>query len=147
MSHIIEKTCTITDMAALKLAAQKLGVQVKFNAMPRYYFNGGESKVCEIVLCLPGKYDLGIKRYNDGHYGFVCDSELLAGSYGAQSEGRKIVGDDGVNLMTAYGEAQVELLLMSQGLAFIRDVDPVTGDVRYTTSSPAEAGLLQGQAG
>jgi hypothetical protein len=145
MSHIIKKECNMKDTAAMKLAAEKLGIAVLENAVPRYYgtnMGGRESQPCDLVLQLPGRYDLGIQQGSDGAFRFVCDSELLTGNYGRSDQGRAMIGEHAENLMTAYGEAETELLLMSYGLAFTRSVDTVTGEVEYLTSDPREAGLL-----
>ena len=131
MSHIVQKVCEVEDLSLLITAAEKLGLETKLHRRPRYYgtvSGGTESKLCDLVILLPGKYDLGVHR--DGEtYQWVCDSELLSGSYGLQDLGRRLLGENAENLMTAYGEAKVELELLQLGLNFTRRV--VDGRIEY----------------
>ena len=128
MSHIVRTTANIEDIAQLRRAALILGVPIVENATPRYYYTGAagaighEAEVCDLVLKLPGRYDLGVKIEN-GKARFVCDSELLHGNYGRGSEGRRIVGEDAVNLYTAYEEAGVQLMCEREGLTYSRVVE------------------------
>ena len=118
MSHIVKVQCQVTDLELLTLAAKKLGLQTIQNATPRYYgsaYGGSESFPCELVVKLPGKYDLGVKQ-DGGLYTWVCDSELLSGSYGLSDAGRRLLGTNAENLMTAYGQAQVERDLLAGGV-------------------------------
>ena len=145
MSHIVEHVALVEDLGLLEAAAIRMGLTVKHNAEPRYYgtaWGGNESKQCELVICLPGKYDLGVKRYDDGHYGWVCDSELLSGSFGLSDLGRKLLGTNAENLMTAYEEVKLEDELMKAGVSFIRLVDP-DGTVRYEVSDEQLETLAQ----
>jgi hypothetical protein len=98
---------------------------------PRYYYSQAqfagragystnESEVCDYVVELPGKYDLGIKQNPDGTWKLVCDGELLSGNYGRGSEGRKIVGENGINLYQALGEVEVEMMLEAKGISYTK---------------------------
>lgn len=134
MSHIVEHAALVEDLDILAQAAARFGLTVQQNVAPRYwgthYGRNDETKICDLVIALPGKYDLGVKRYSDGHYGWVCDSELLSGSFGMSDPGRKLLGDNAENLMTAYEEVKLEAELMQAGVNFTRTVDP-DGTVRY----------------
>lgn len=127
MSHIVKTEAELTNIEQLRRAAQLMGVEITEQAAPRYYYTGAsgalgrESEVCDVVLKLPGRYDLGI-QFKDGKSVFVCDSELLTGNYGRASEGRRVVGEHGVNLKNAYEEAGVQLLCEREGLAYTRQV-------------------------
>jgi len=111
MSHIVRVECSVTDLGLLKSAASRLGLVVEENGVPRYFgsaHGGRESQACELVILLPGKYDLGVKRRPDGAYEWICDGELLAGSYGRDDAGRALLGEGAEHLMTAYAQAAVE---------------------------------------
>jgi len=111
MSHVVRVQCEVADEELLVRAAEKLGLEVERNALPRYWesaYGGKESRACDLVILLPGKYDLGVKRGEDGTYQWVCDTELLSGDFGADDPGRKILGEHAENLMTMYGAAAVE---------------------------------------
>lgn len=128
MSHIVRTTANIENLDQLRRAALLLGVPIVEQAVPRYYYTGAggnlgnEAEVCDLVLKLPGRYDLGVKIEN-GKARFVCDSELLRGEYGRASQGRQIVGEDAVNLYTAYEEAGVQLMCEREGLTYSRVVE------------------------
>jgi hypothetical protein len=116
MSHITRVQCEVADEELIVRAAERLGLVVERNATPRYWgtnYGGLEGEPCELVLRLPGKYDLGVKRQEDGTYQWVCDTELLSGRFGEDDPGRKLLGENAVNLMTAYGCAAVERDILS----------------------------------
>jgi Protein of unknown function (DUF1257) len=65
------------------------------------------SPVCEYVLKLHGRYDLGLKKQADGTYSFVADEELIGGKsgtdgFGRADAGRKILGEDCRRLKQEY---------------------------------------------
>lgn len=108
MSHITEVRTVLKDGQAIEDAAKALGVDLSQNAKPRYYgstYGGSESKPCDYVLKLPGKYDLGLKKSADGTYAFVCDNELLSGSYGQNDASRKFLGEDASRFRQEYAAA------------------------------------------
>lgn len=116
---------SIKSPEQLERALSHLGWVVNEHAKPRYYYSGdarygNEAEECDYVVELPGKYDLGIKRDPDGSWRFVCDSELLTGDFGRGSQGRKIVGDNAVNLYQALGEVEVEMMLEAKGIPYTR---------------------------
>lgn len=144
MSHIVEKKSEITNLDYVLQVCKRLGLGVEHFAKPRYYYAGGhESKVCELVIKLPGKYDLGLKLTADGSYAYVCDGELLSGSYGLRDAGRQLLGDNAALLMQGYNECKVEEMLMQSGINFTRTVD-ADGVVLYETADPIAQGLVQG---
>jgi len=132
ISHIVRVECKVEDEELVARAAERLGLAVERNAVPRYWgsaYGGGESETCDLVVKLPGKYDLGVKRGEDGTYRWVCDTELLEGAYGADDPGRKLLGEHAEHLMTAYGCAAVERDLL-QGAAYQTSVG-ADGTVYY----------------
>ena len=148
MSHIVEVKCAVENLDALVMAAERMGLTVVRDAEPRYYgtgFGGTESKRCELVIQLPGRYDLGVKRQADGSYGWVCDGELLSGSYGAGSPGRKLLGENAELLLGQYAAAQTELMLMEAGVSFTR-VTRDDGTIEYEVDD-AQLDQLQRQVG
>lgn len=155
MSHIGNVQTELDDERALRYAIELLiqqhpGVRLELleNTAPRFYYSAvetiarAENRVCPIVLKLPGKYDLGFYRNEQGKYVMISDTELMSGSFGADDAGRKLLGDKAAAVLDAYDQAKVELMLMDQGLSFTRDVD-AQGNVHYLTDDPTEAGLLR----
>lgn len=99
------------DLERLVQAAELLGCTVIRDAEPRYYGTAGgghESQRCELVIRLPGRYDLGVLLQVDGSTSWVCDSELLTGSYGRSDLGRAIIGENAEKLLRQYGQIGVE---------------------------------------
>lgn len=144
MSHMVEKESEITNLDYVEQTCERLGLPVERNAKPRYYYVGGhEATVCDLVIKLPGKYDLGLKRMANGTYAYVCDSELLSGNYGRSDAGRQLLGENAALLMQGYNEVKVEDMLMQSGINFTRTVD-ADGVVIYETADPIAQGLVQG---
>src|ERR687892_701427 len=105
MSHLTTVQTEFRDPEAIKAAAKALGIEVVANAKARFYM--GFSDTCDLVLKLPGRYDLGLKRNDTGTYSFVCDEELLGGRYGSDGygrsdAGRKAIGEEGRRLKQEY---------------------------------------------
>jgi phage tail tube protein FII len=141
MSHIVKTTAEIKSREQLERALSSLGWTVNEHATPRYYYTGTgvyghESEVCDYVVELPGKYDLGIKQNPDGTWKFVCDSELLRGNYGRSSQGRAIVGEEAVNLTQALGEVEVEMMLESKGISYNKII--VNGQTEYEIDTESQ---------
>lgn len=105
MSHITEVKTLIKDAQAIEDAAKKLDCKLDTNAQPRYYgsaYGGRESKSCDYVLRLPGKYDLGLKKNAGGTYDFVADNELFSGSFGRDDASRRFLGEDASRFRQEY---------------------------------------------
>lgn len=116
--------------------------------MPRYYGTGygrREAGVCDVVIKLPGKYDLGLKADGTGTYVYECDSELLSGSFGLNDTGRRLLGDNAALLMLTYNEVKTEDALMMAGISFTRTVE--NGVTVYEAADPIALGLVQGSLG
>lgn len=143
ISHIVEKKSAITDLGYVKQVCARLHLPVEHDAVPRYYYNAGEASVCDLVIRLPGKYDLGLKLMGDASYAVVSDTELLSGSFGAGDPGRRLLGDNAALLLQGYNECKVEEMLMQSGISFTRTVD-ADGVVLYETADPVAQGLVQG---
>lgn len=125
MSHIATVTTEIKDLKAAEDAAKALGCQVEHGTKPRYYgtsFGGHESKPCDLVIKLPGKYDLGLKKNAQGTYDFVCDNELLSGSFGRSDQSRQLLGDNAARFKQEYAAAVAMRLGAKRNVATFRKV-------------------------
>lgn len=126
MSHITHVQSQVNNADALRAAVKALQEQhpeisLEENAAPRYWgslFGGTEATVCEYVLRLPGKYDLGFKQQDDGSYSFQCDTELLTGGFGRGDVGRAIIGEHAAVLKQTYTVERMRLLARQRGHAF-----------------------------
>ncbi len=108
MSHLASIKSQIVDIDCLRRALEKMGLTLQVGGRPRFYNSGREADIeCDYLVPLPGRYDLGLKRKGEG-YEFVCDSELMSGSFGRGSEGRAILGENAGRLMDQYVQAVAE---------------------------------------
>jgi len=106
MSHLTTVKSVLKDEECIRAAAKEIGVDVIERAAPRFYFSGSERDVmCDLVLKLPGRYDLGLKRNAENAFDFVCDNELLSGNFGRGSEGRQLLGEQAGRLKQEYAVA------------------------------------------
>lgn len=126
MSHITTVQCEIKDLAAAEEAAKALGCSVEHGTKPRYwgttYGGGSEAKACDLVVKLPGKYDLGIIAKEDGTYSFMCDNELLAGSFGRNDAGRTLMGENAGRFRQEYAAAVAMKAARKKGIPAFRKV-------------------------
>lgn len=119
MSHIQKSETQMSSEAGIFKAIERLenrlkaqGKEVELtinkNACPRYYYGAGEK--CDLVLTLPGRYDLGFKKQENGTYGLVADEELMRGS-GQRGSAASLIGIGGSELLKEYmcGVAITEL--------------------------------------
>lgn len=145
MSHIFKEQAdpSIVDPVYIRRACEILGVELLENTTPRYYYTasgGREAPVCDFVLKLPGKYDLGLRRKADGSFEYVCDNELLRGNFGMNDPSRKLLGDNAQRLVQTYSMAGVELELETHGVPYVR-VQTANGSWAYQAPDPVEVGL------
>ncbi len=115
----------IKDIKAAEDAAKALGCSVEHDTKPRYYgsaYGGSESKSCDLVIKMPGKYDLGLKKNAAGAYDFVCDNELLAGSFGRSDKSRQLLGDNAARFKQEYAAAVAMRLGAKKNVATFRKV-------------------------
>jgi len=145
MSHIVRSKSEIKNLGYVKQCCDRLGLTYKENAVPRYYgtgYGGREAGLCELVIKLPGKYDLGLKADGKGGYVYECDGELLSGSFGLHDKGRQLLGDNAALLMLTYNEVKTEDALMMAGISFTKSVE--NGVTIYEAADPIALGLVQG---
>lgn len=136
MSHITNVRTEITDEAAVRAVAAAWGCTVEASAVPRYYstaWGGQEAAVCDLVVRLPGKYDLGLMLQADGTYKAMCDTELLNGSFGRNDSGRLLCGTNLDQFMQAYAVKRVEAhVAMSPTLTMMGVETTADGDLVLT---------------
>lgn len=125
MSHITQIACEVKDLAAAEEAAKALGCTVEHGTKPRYWgtqFNGDEAKNCDLVVKLPGKYDLGLLKKEDGSYTFVADNELFSGPFGRNDAGRQLMGDNAGRFRQEYAAAVAMKAARKKGISAFRKV-------------------------
>jgi len=111
MSHWVNVTVEINDLDALReavgvLASRTSGIRLEENVLCRSY----NEKQFELVLKLPGKYDVGLKR----KLGFDNAWEIEYDDW--QNHVSRVLGDGCVDLLTEYGVAKVMKQARAKGL-------------------------------
>jgi hypothetical protein len=117
--------CEIKDLAAAEEAAKALGCTVEHGTKPRYYgtsYGGSEAKTCDLVVKLPGKYDLGLFKNPDETYSFMSDNELMSGSFGRNDAGRVLLGENAGKFRQEYAAAVAMKAARKKGIAAFRKV-------------------------
>ena len=71
MSHFTTIQTQIRDVNALRAACSELGFELASNASARGY--GRQSIKGDLVVRLPGPYDIAVNRQPDGVYGLTTD--------------------------------------------------------------------------
>ena len=71
MSHWFTMETSLISETAIKKAANSMGFQVRHNQKCRGY--NGQIKECDLVMKLPGEYDLGFQKQADGSFTVVAD--------------------------------------------------------------------------
>ena len=117
MSHLTTVKTQIKDMSAAADAAKELGCQFTKGGRVRYYYSTQDA---DYVLHLPGKYDLGFKLQEDGTYSFLCDNELLSGSFGRNDASRVHLGDNAGRFRQEYAAAVAMRAARKKGLSAFR---------------------------
>lgn len=107
MSHIKRALTQMRNEQFVLGAIQRLSERknMKFNvtrnAEPRGY-GGKLYEVCDIVLNLPGGYDLGFKKSQEtGEYTMIADSELFNGHY-LRGQDATYIGKQGCEILKEY---------------------------------------------
>lgn len=117
--------CEVKDLAAAEEAARAMGCLVEHNTKPRYYgtsWGGSEANTCDLVIKLPGKYDLGLFKKADGSYSFMCDNELLSGSFGKNDAGRVLMGENAGKFKQEYAASVALKAARKKGVSAFRKV-------------------------
>jgi len=71
MSHWFTVKTRLISETAIKKAANSLGFQVRHNTKCRGY--NGRNIECDLVMKLPGEYDLGFQKQADGSFAVIAD--------------------------------------------------------------------------
>lgn len=127
MSHLTTVQTQLRDKEAIKEAAKTLGIEVVEHAKARFFM--GHSGFCDLVLKLPGRYDLGLKLNDKGDYDFICDEELIGGKYGTDGygrsdAGRRLIGEEGRRLKVEYAFAILQAEARRKGRTIQRQELP-----------------------
>lgn len=95
-SEIKDIRCVEEAIKALNKNNTNRAITITKNSAPRYY--SGTGPVCDYVVVLPDRYDLGLKK-NGNKFEIVADNELIGGRsssdrYGKNDLGRALIGED-----------------------------------------------------
>lgn len=108
MSHFTKLNLEIKNIEALKLAATKMGLAVKENAVARGWSN--ISLKADYVIVGDRGYDIAVKKTKKGDYELVADWSMMNKSM------LDIVGKEGGLLIQNYGVACVAELAKEQNM-------------------------------
>lgn len=129
MSHLTTIRTAFVNREALFAAGEALGHPLIEGGQARYY--SGLSGECDLLMKLPGRYDLGFKREDDGKFAAVCDSEVLTGSYGRSDAARQILGENLARFKQEYAAAVAQQFARKSGFAYSRrEADVSRGEQR-----------------
>ena len=126
MSHFTQIGIKITNLEALKRAAEKMGFKLDTNTMCRYYF--GEQHM-DAVVKLPGIYDIGLTKANKE---YTMSADLFKGDV------ERYVGTQGNRLLREYAVEQARGEAHQRGFSIMSEevkgtratlvvLDPETG--------------------
>ncbi len=154
MSHWFSVKTKFNSIDSIKKAATQLGYMVTHNRMCRGY--AGMETPCDLVMKLPGEYDVGFKKQEDGTYEIVADfwanhiSDYLANANALKeaeklfqekiqkeewnyTEAEAFMNEAKISkFMQAYNCAALEELVQMQGLQYITNT-LADGTVVYET--------------
>ena len=116
MSHFTTITPEITDERALRAACAELGLPVEANTTARGY--NSMTRKGELVIRLPGPYDIAVTKQADGKFGMTCDwyAGHVAAAVGANFQ--RLVQLSGVHKATMEAKKrglQVRRILKADG--------------------------------
>jgi hypothetical protein len=112
MSHYSSVKTQINDLGALAAAAKEMGFGFLENARPRGYSTGVQ---CDAVIKLPGSYDVGFQKQEDGSYNMVCD--WYTGAV------EKAIGQNGGLLMQNYAYQKISCEAGARGYTVQRRLE------------------------
>ena len=77
MSHTTTVKATIKSKSAIERSIKQLateinGIEILYDAKPRMYYSN-QMGICDIVIKLPGAYDVGLKLNSNNEYDIVFD--------------------------------------------------------------------------
>ena len=132
MSHLTTIQSQIKFPQEILTAAKALRITVIQQAKARFY--AGSSEVCDFVLQLPGRYDLGLKRMADQTYHLVCDKEVLSDTENERNhDALKILGPRAGRFLQEYEAAVAFAQAQHAGLMYHRtSLSNGTVEIRLT---------------
>lgn len=121
MSHLATMETEYNNVDAIRMAAEALavtapGVKLEGAGQARYW--GGRSEECDLVLRLPGNYDVGFKLNANGTYSARADSEAFGGSYSGGADARRILGNNLEKFTEQYTIARLNIEAQLAGGSF-----------------------------
>jgi hypothetical protein len=141
MSHWFKVKTHFTSEKAIKKTANSLNFPIRHNQLCRGY--GRNTTKCDLVMKLPGQYDVGFQKQQDGSYELVADfwsdhiSEYLANpdvleyaknkrkdliEQGKFDKAEEVINQAKISkFMQAYNLYAVEELAQMQGLQYIEN--------------------------
>jgi hypothetical protein len=112
MSHYSSVKTQINDLGALAAAAKEMGFGFLENARPRGYSTGA---VCDVVVKLKGKYDVGFVKQADGTYAMTCDWYM--------GYVQKEIGENGGLFMQNYAYQKISREAGARGYSVQRNLE------------------------
>lgn len=105
MSHAARITTEFKNEESLRAASAALNLPLTDNAKARAY--GGQLLPCDLVMTLPGPYDLGFTRERNGTFSLICDNEVMYESdNGRNNQARALLGSKCARLYQEYLAAE-----------------------------------------
>lgn len=126
MSHFTDINLEVRDEAALRAACAELGFTIQNNAEARGY--ASNSHRGEMVIRLPGPYDIAVNKNANGTYNFTADLY--------QGHVEKAVGKKYGTLSMLTGVHAATIASRKKGLAVQRITKP-NGGIRLSVTGRA----------
>jgi hypothetical protein len=140
MSHVSKMDLRVMDLAALRMAAQALGLEMVEQDRYRWFgtfvgdsaldipegFTKADLGHCKYVLRIPGRkqaYEVGVAEAKDGQGGYVLLWDYWQGGYGLMDH----IGQKGGRLKQEYSIARTVKKAESRGQKVTRTVNKQTG--------------------
>ncbi len=163
MSHWFSVKTKFNSVDAIKKAASQMGYMVVHNRKCRGY--AGQETHCDLVLRLPGEYDVGFEKQEDGTYEIVADfwayhvsdylanadalkeaeklfNEKIQSQEWSYTEAEAFMNEAKISkFMQAYNCAALEELVRMQGLQYIANT-LADGTIVYETTGASPEGKV-----
>lgn len=133
MSHVSKIDIKPTDLAALKLAAKRLGGELVEQKTYKWYgtsvgdyplpegFTAKDLGKCDFAIKFPdAKYEVGVVKRKDGKPGYELLWDFWSGGFGLE----KAIGKDGNKLKQSYGVEAAKRAAMLKGWSCFEQKTP-----------------------
>lgn len=128
MSHFTEVQTKMSDLEILKDTIQSLGLEFEVNegaAMVRGFY--GDQITADIRISTGTKYDIGLRKNNEGSYEFVADWEML--------NSHKVDSDNFTQkILQKYSYLNVKKNLSEQGFELEEEAVDENGNIQLVVS-------------